>query len=68
MSFTQTMSIVISTFIGTTAYDIHWVMSGRFGTNSYIPFIYPFVVFLLVVSIPVAKHHDFWEISPKKKQ
>ncbi len=62
------MALGVIVFVGSIAYDAHWVISGRFGTDSYVPGVYPLASGLVLAGMRLAKIHGLWSpISSKEK-
>ena len=65
MTYRKVIALAVITLIGTTAFDVWWVVSGKFGTNSYVPGIYPFFCVLLIIGLRKLK--GLWDLPPKDR-
>ena len=61
MTYKKAMWVAAVALALVTAHDINWMMSGKFGSDSYIPLIYPFALIVFMVGMTAAKRHGIWD-------
>jgi hypothetical protein len=65
MSYRKAVVLAVIGLLAATAYDAWWVFSGRFGTDGYLPGIYPIFCVLVIVGLRITKTRGLWGSSPK---